>query len=185
MSEKVCRFHIMWSVCCVRDSASQPADKNTMWSGAGIKIDLDNLLSSPSKTVQATYAPSMNQLAQGTSLSPSNPPPPPSSSSSSSFSAAGPNYNVNTASLMTSGPPSQHGMGMGAVGMGMGAVSMGMGAGGMGMSAGGMGMGYGPRPGMMPMYGGGYGMGQQPGMGMGPMGYGGMPPTMGAQQKLM
>ena len=168
-----------------------------MWSGAGLNIDIDNLLTSPGKTVQATSAPSMNQLAKGNTPSPSHLPP--SSSTASSFASAaaqaGPNYNINTASLMGPRPPhSQPGMGMGPrpsmpshsqPGMGMPTVNM------MGMGMGAPGMAYGHRPGMMPMYGGGYGMGPQPGMGMGQMGYGGMPPMMGgsqpmgAQQKLM
>lgn len=177
----------------------QSDDKNTRWTGAGINIDIDNLLTSPAKTIQPSSAPSMNQMAKGTAPSPSQPPPPPSSSSSSSFTsppsfASGPNYNVNTASLMGPTRP-QPGMGIGGGGMGM--AGGGVSYGGMGMSSGGMGMaggmGYGPRPGMAPMYGGGgYGMGPQPGMGMGQqMSYGGMQPTMGgtrpmgAQQKLI
>ena len=134
-------------------------------------------MTSPPKSSQQSTAPSMNQLAKGSSTtSPAHPP------SSSSFTA-GPNYNINTASLMGPGPMvggmahSQPRMGMGISGVGMGGVGMGYG-------------GYG-NPGMMPMYGGGYGMGQQPGMGMGPVGYGGFPPTvggnqpMGTQQKLL
>lgn len=160
-----------------------------MWSDTGLKIDLDNLLTSPQKPVQTSSAPSMNQMAQA---SPSHPHPP-TSSPSSTFTAgpnynvntAGPNYNVNTASLMGSGMPPrpQPRMAMGmAGGMGMG---MGM-AGGVGMGmAGGMGMGYGgygAQPGMMPMYG----VVGQPGMGYGvmPSSVGGNQP-MGAQQKLM
>ena len=153
---------------------TQSAAKESVWSGAGLNIDVDNLLTSPTKSAPTSSAPSMNQMVQGTSVSPSIPPP-----SSASFTA-GPNYNVNTASLMGPMPPRpQQNMGMGVGGMGM--------TGGMGMGYG----GYGVHPGMMPMYGGGYGMAPQPGMGMGPMGYGGMLPTMGgnqpmgSQQKLM
>lgn len=164
-----------------------------MWSGTGLKIDLDNLLISRPKSVQTSSAPSMNQMAQENPLSPSHPRPSTSSSSSAAFTA-GPNYNVNTASLVGSGamgmPTRPQPMGM-TGGMGMsGGMGMGMGmTGGMGMGmAGGMGMGYGgygARPGVMPMYGV---MGQPPGMGMG---YGVMPSSvggnqpMGTQQKLM
>ena len=199
-SSKVCPFHITlpYPHSPPLSTQAQQTDKNTMWSGAGLNIDVDNLLTSPIKTAQTTTAPSMNQLAKGTTATQPLPHPPPtqqssSFSSSSSFNAAaGPNYNVNTASLMASPPHPQQpvGMGMGVGGMGM-SGGMGMGHPGMRMAQPGMGYGgYGNQPGMMPMYGGGgY---QQPGMGMGPMGYGGMPPTMGGgnrpmgtQQKLM
>lgn len=157
-----------------------------MWSGAGLNIDVDNLLTSPVTTAQTSSAPSMNQMVKGTTTQPSRPPNQPSSASFN----AGPNYNVNTASLISSPPhPQPLNMGMGVGGMGM-AGGMGMGHPGMRMGQTGMGYGgYGTQPGMMPIYGGGY---QQPGMGMGPMGYGAMPPAMGGgnqpmgtQQKLM
>lgn len=192
-SGKVCIYNIHNHVFLSdhTHTPSQQPDKATMWSSAGINIDIDNLLTSPIKTVDTSSAPTMNQLAKGTGSAPSFPP------SSSSSGAAGPNYTINTASLMGPGPAMPPrpptGMGMGGRGMGMGGGGMGMGGGG-GMGMGQMGMGYGgygARPGMMPMYGGGYGMAPQPGMGMGPMGYSGMPPSMGgnqqmgAQQKLM
>ena len=166
----------------------QQPEKSTMWSGAGLNIDVDNLLTSTPKNAQTSTAPSMNQLAKGTTPSPSHPPP---TSSSSAYTAGGPNYSINTASLMGSGSTMAGGVGIGG-GMGMGG-GIGMG-GGMGMGQVGMGYGGGygaPPPGMMPMYGSGYGMAPRPGMGMGPVGYGGLPPSvggsqpMGAQQKFM
>lgn len=166
--------------------------KTTTWSSLGVNIDLDNLMSS-SKPKQAAAAsgPSMNQLAQS-STSPAHAAQKPHSTFKTSGSApTGPNYNINTTSLMgTSTPPTSRstapGMGMGQMNMGMGmqpgmAPGMGMQPGmGMGMNYGGMGYGIAPRP----MYGGpGYGAQPQMGYGSGMMGAPGMMNPMGMQQQ--
>ena len=133
----------------------------------------------------------MNQLAQTSSAG----------STPTSF-ASGPNYNINTSSLMgtpqqpgyTSRPPMmQSGMGAGygqTTSMGMQAPGMRMGPGGMGMGPGGMGMAYGGQPAMSSGMGYGRGAGGMYGVGgtgFGQMGYGGANmmsnPGMGMQQQ--
>lgn len=150
---------------CIPLASSQKSEKPTTWSSLGVNIDIDNLMATPPKTTATSSAPSMNQMAYTR----------PSTSSPSS-TQSGPNYNINTASLL--GPayrqPSPVGVGMGP-GMGMG-LQPGM---GMGPRPG-MGMGY-SGPGGMGMYGGGMAPSYSAGMGygaptmtMGVGGYGGM-----------
>ena len=107
-----------------------------IWNTPGVNIDIDNLLTTPPKTTASDPAPSMNQLAH------------------TGIPFSGPNYNINTASLMGPSHPTQpmaRPMGMGQMG------------GGIGMSYGGA-----PRMGMQPGYSGGV-----PGMyGRGGVGYG-------------
>lgn len=119
-----------------------------------MNIDIDNLLSSPTKVVTTTSAPTMNQMAQS------------QYTTSQGTSFAGPNYNVNTAALLGRPQPTP---GYG-VGYGMGPQP------GVGMGYGNLGMGRGYQ---MPMYGGGYG--PQP-MGMGVPNYG-MMGASGMQQR--
>lgn len=143
-------------------------EKPTVWSSPGVNIDIDNLMSPPSKTTTTTAPPSMNQLATSTQTQ------------ASSF-AGGPNYNINTAALMgqvpvqqpyvAMGMGSRPGIGMGpSPGIGMG-PSPGMGVGYGGAAGMGVGMGYGTG-----MYAGAGGYGARP-MAMG--GYGMQPPMMG------
>ena len=89
-----------------------------IWNTPGVNIDIDNLLTTPPKTTASDPAPSMNQLAH------------------TGIPFSGPNYNINTASLMGPSHPTQpmaRPMGMGQMG------------GGIGMSYGGA-----PRMGMQP-----------------------------------
>ena len=154
-------------------SPQKQETKPTLWSNAGLDIDVDNLLSTPKTKVSTTVAaPSMNQLASGigdgggTKQSTVV-----MGATSPSSSVLGVNYNVNT-SMLASPPQRGQPLGMGrgvAPGMGMqpsGGMMMGqMGMGPAGFGTG-MGMNYGASGGM------GYGMGVRPGFGVG---FGGQP----------